>query len=68
MFLAGCLWPGSAVAQDEWISEAAAVRVADRDSNAVKERRLNDGVAAVADKVDGKWEVAYFAAGRRWRW
>ncbi len=73
VFLAGCLVPGTGVARaaaestgttaDEWISEAAAIRVADRDPNAVKERQRNDGVAAVADKVDGRWEVAYFAAG-----
>ena len=46
------------------MSEAEAIRVANRDSNAEKERRLNEGIAPVADMVDGNWEVAYFAAGK----
>jgi hypothetical protein len=45
------------------VSEAEAIRVADRDSNAVKETRLNGPLAPVASMVDGKWEVAYFSAG-----
>jgi hypothetical protein len=45
------------------ISEAKAIAVADRDPKAVEQREKNSGVAAVASKVDGKWEVAYFVAG-----
>ncbi len=45
------------------VSEAEAIRVADRDPNAVKERQLNGPLAPVANMNDGKWEVAYFAAG-----
>ena len=47
------------------MSEAEAIRVADRDSNAVKETRLNGALAPVASIVDGNWEVAYFAAGEQ---
>jgi hypothetical protein len=64
LLLAGCLWPGTAVARDGQVSEAEAIRVANRDSNAEKERRLNEGIAPVADMVDGNWEVAYFSAGK----
>jgi hypothetical protein len=45
------------------VSEAAAIRVADRDPNAVKERKLNGPLAPVANVVDGQWEVAYFSSG-----
>jgi hypothetical protein len=45
------------------VSEAEAIRVANRDSNAVKERRENGLLAPVANVVDGQWEVAYFVAG-----
>jgi hypothetical protein len=65
VFGAGCLQPGTAeAAKGGEISEAAAIRVANRDSNAEKERRLNGPLAPVANKVDGNWEVAYFAAGK----
>jgi len=62
-FLAGCLLPGSAVARDGQVSAAAAIRVANRDSNVERERRENGPLAPVANVVDGQWEVAYFAAG-----
>jgi hypothetical protein len=45
------------------VTEAAAIRIAARDSNAVKERQLNGPLAPVANVVDGQWEVAYFAGG-----
>jgi hypothetical protein len=45
------------------VTEAEAIRVANRDSNAEKERDENGPLAPVANKVDGNWEVAYFAAG-----
>jgi hypothetical protein len=57
------LWPGVAGAKDGPVSEAEAIRVADRDPNAVKERDENGPLAPVANMNDGKWEVAYFAHG-----
>jgi hypothetical protein len=45
------------------VSEAEAIRVANRDPNAVKERRENGPLAPVANVVDGQWEVAYFVDG-----
>jgi hypothetical protein len=64
VLLAGCLLPGSASARDGQVTEAEAIRVANRDSNAEKERDENGPLAPVANKVDGRWEVAYFAAGK----
>jgi hypothetical protein len=43
---------------------AQATRIANRDSNVVEERRENGGLTSSVDKVDGNWEVAYFAADR----
>jgi hypothetical protein len=57
------LLPGTAGARDGQVSEAEAIRVADRDSNALKETRINGPLAPVANLVDGNWEVAYFSAG-----
>jgi hypothetical protein len=45
------------------ISAAEAIRVANRDPKAVEEREKNPGIAPSASRVDGNWEVAYFAAG-----
>ena len=60
-----CLGAGSAsAASADRVSEAEAIRVANQDPNAVKERRENGPLAPVANKVDGNWEVAYFAAGK----
>jgi hypothetical protein len=61
--LAALFWPGVAGAATNQISEAEAIRVAGRDSSAVKERELNGPLAPVANVVDGQWEVGYFAAG-----
>jgi hypothetical protein len=58
----GAATPAQAAATEP-VSETEAVRIADRDSNAVKERRLNGPLAPVANKVDGNWEVAYFVDG-----
>jgi hypothetical protein len=60
--VASCLWPAPAPAADR-VSEAQAIRVANRDPNAVKERKLNGALAPVANVVDGQWEVAYFSGG-----
>jgi hypothetical protein len=57
--------PGAAgAASGGQVSEAKAIRVANRDPNAVKEREENGPLAPVANKVDGNWEVAYFTAGK----
>ncbi len=46
------------------MSEAQAVRIANRDPKAIEERRKNPGIAPSASMVEGHWEVAYFAAGK----
>jgi hypothetical protein len=64
--VASCLLPGTAAAregQENRVSEAEAIRVADRDPNAVKETKLNGPLGPVANVVDGQWEVAYFSGG-----
>jgi hypothetical protein len=63
LLLAGCLWPGVAGAKDGRVTEAEAITIANRDPNAEKERDENGPLAPVANMNDGKWEVAYFAAG-----
>jgi len=45
------------------VGEAQALRAADRDAKVVDQRRKNDGLTHTVSKVDGVWEVAYFAAG-----
>ncbi|MEX2448661.1 MAG: hypothetical protein WD404_07955 [Solirubrobacterales bacterium] len=47
------------------VSEAEAVRIADRDAKVVDQRRKNDGLAHSVEKVEGSWEVSYFAGGER---
>lgn len=51
----------AATAKAGGVSEAQAVRVANRDPNVAKERRENGGLTHSASMVDGNWEVAYFA-------
>jgi hypothetical protein len=55
--------PASAARPDQ-IAEARAIEVANRDPNALKERRENGALAPVANVVDGNWEVAYFVDGK----
>jgi hypothetical protein len=43
------------------VSEAQAVRVANRDANVAKERRANGELTHSVSKVEGHWEVGYFA-------
>ena len=43
------------------IDEAAAIRAANDDAKVVEERQKNDGLTHSASKVEGHWEVAYFA-------
>jgi hypothetical protein len=52
------------VASAAGISETQAIRTADQDVKVVKERRENRGLTSSASKVDGNWEVAYFADGK----
>ncbi len=63
--LAAAFSPAAAAASSSpRVSEAEAIRVADRDANVIKERAENGGLGPVASMVDGNWEVAYFAAWR----
>jgi hypothetical protein len=55
------LCPATAFAGHADISDAQATRVANRDPNVVKERRENGELTHSASKVEGHWEVAYFA-------
>ncbi len=63
LVLAALFWPGVAGAASEQISEAEAIRLAGQDSKVVDQREKNGALAPVANKVDGKWEVAYFVDG-----
>jgi hypothetical protein len=51
--------PASATASD--VSEAEAVRIADRDAKVVEQRERNGGLTHSAERGEGMWEVAYFA-------
>ncbi len=53
------LIPATASASD--VSEAEALRVADRDAKVVEERQENGALTHTASMVDGNWEVGYFA-------
>jgi len=64
LILVALIGPATASAAPDRISAAAAIRVADRDPNAVKEQRENGPLAPVANVVDGNWEVAYFVDGK----
>jgi hypothetical protein len=55
------LLPSSAAASD--ISEAEAVRAANRDAKVAEQREKNARLTPSASLVDGVWEVTYFAAG-----
>ncbi len=50
--------PASASAE---IDASEATRAANRDTKVAEQRRKNDGLTHSAARVDGKWEVAYFA-------
>ncbi|HEU4905639.1 MAG TPA: hypothetical protein VFT19_05930 [Solirubrobacterales bacterium] len=49
-------------AQAAGVSETDALRVADEDAKVVDQRQKNNGLTYSVAKVDGVWEVAYFAA------
>jgi len=55
-------WPASAAGQ---LGEAGALRVAGDDAKVVDQRQKNERLSHSAAKVDGSWEVSYFAAGER---
>jgi hypothetical protein len=55
------LLPGSAGAAT--VGEERAVAVANRDPAVAKERRENGSLSHSVSKVEGHWEVAYFAGG-----
>ncbi|HWM64517.1 MAG TPA: glycosyltransferase 87 family protein [Solirubrobacterales bacterium] len=57
------LFPTSAPASQ--ISAAEAVRAADRDEKIAAHQERNGGLTHTASKVDGEWEVSYFAGGDR---
>jgi hypothetical protein len=64
LLLVACAMPSvahAAAVAPKSISGTEAVRVADRDSVAVEERGKNPGLTSSVSKVDGNWEVAYFA-------
>jgi hypothetical protein len=61
--LVALLLPAAALGEGQ-VSAAGAVRVANRDAKVVKERRENGELAHSASKVEGHWEVGYFAGGK----
>ena len=46
------------------VNREQAAAVASRDSNVAKEQRENGALSHSVSKVEGHWEVAYFAAGK----
>jgi hypothetical protein len=54
----GWLQPATASAQ---VGASEAVRSANQDSKVQEQHQANGGLTHVANKVDGNWEVAYFA-------
>jgi hypothetical protein len=61
IFLVALVMPGTAWAR---VGASEATRVANRDPNVAKEREENGALTHSANKVDGNWEVAYFAADK----
>ncbi len=57
------LLPAAAFGGQGEISARQATRLANHDAKAIEERAKNPGLTQSASKVDGNWEVAYFAAG-----
>jgi hypothetical protein len=54
--------PASAASAEVTATEAA--QIAGRDANVAKEQRANGELTHAANKVDGNWEVAYFAGDK----
>jgi hypothetical protein len=61
--LVAALLPTAASAAQGEISSLRASGIADHNANVVKERRENGELTSTASKVEGHWEVAYFAGG-----
>jgi hypothetical protein len=59
LILVALVMPGAALAQ---VGAFGAARVASGDPKVVEERDESGGLTHSVNKVDGKWEVAYFAA------
>jgi hypothetical protein len=55
-----CL-PAAATAAPAEVTAAEAARIAAGDRKVIEERQANPGLTHVANKVDGNWEVGYFA-------
>ena len=58
LLLAMAILPAAAAASR--VSEAEAIRVADRDPKVVEQREENPALTSSASMVDGNWEVGYF--------
>jgi hypothetical protein len=61
LIAAALLFPTLARAE---VNASQATRVASHDPNVAKERTENGSLTHSASKVDGNWEVAYFAGGK----
>jgi len=61
---AALLLPATATAAPVQLNAAEAVAVASHNPKVIKERRENGELGPSVDKVDGRWEVAYFADER----
>jgi hypothetical protein len=61
LLVAAILLPTAAQAAPREVGIAEATRAASQDSKVVAERKENGGLTHSASKVDGKWEVTYFA-------
>ena len=59
--VAALLLPASSTAAPPRVSEEQAAAIASHDPKVIEERRENGKLAHSVNKVDGKWEVAYFA-------
>jgi len=55
-----CL-PASALATNGEVNASEAAQIAGRDPNVAKEQRANRTLTHAVNKVDGNWEVGYFA-------
>ncbi len=60
---AALVWPTPASAQEVGASEAT--QIASRDSKVIAERRESGGLTHTTAKVDGSWEVSWFAGDER---
>ena len=56
---------GDANGGEDRIGALEATAGADRDAKVVAQRRLHPDLTSIADLVDGRWEVGYFADGEK---